>query len=144
MSRMIESLSADERQALIAAARSFLSVPFRHQGRTVQGIDCIGLLVLSFAVIGKPLSNRIDYGRTPSNAKLEVSLVEHFGPAIAGEPEPGDVVSMRWGGEVCHVGIVTPHPDRGIGLIHCYLSSQRVIEHGIDSIWRHRIVGVYR
>ena len=32
--------------AIIAAARAWLGVPWRHQGRTRQGVDCAGLVVL--------------------------------------------------------------------------------------------------
>jgi cell wall-associated NlpC family hydrolase len=35
-----------EPNAIIAAARSWLGVPWRHQGRTRQGVDCAGLVVL--------------------------------------------------------------------------------------------------
>jgi cell wall-associated NlpC family hydrolase len=143
MSRLIEPLTADERLGLIAAARSFMGAPFRHQGRTAEGMDCIGLLGLSFALIGKLLRDRTDYGRIPAHKKLQRELAEHFGPPVPGDPVPGDVVSLAWAGEPCHVAIVTPHPDRGIGLIHCYLHSQRVIEHGIDPKWRSRICGRY-
>ena len=147
MTRLIEPLSADERLALIAAARSFLGVPFRHQGRTVKGMDCIGLIVLAFAAIGKPLRNRSDYGRLPANAKLDRELLEHFGEGFAPdylEPQPGDVVSMTWAKEAAHVAIITPHPDRRIGLIHSSRDFDRVVEHGIDADWRSRIVKVYR
>jgi cell wall-associated NlpC family hydrolase len=31
---------------IVSAARSWLGVPWRHQGRTRQGVDCAGLVVL--------------------------------------------------------------------------------------------------
>ena len=37
---------AGESLAIVAAARSWLGVPWRHQGRARQGIDCAGLVVL--------------------------------------------------------------------------------------------------
>lgn len=152
MTRLTEPLNDEEKVALVAAARSFIGVPFRHQGRTINGMDCIGHLVLSFAAINKPLRNRVDYGRLPANAKLEAALSLHFGPPVAGPPQPADVVVLAWEddpryvGLPCHVGIVAPHPEPriGISLIHCYAISGRVIEHGFSADWLSRVVGVYR
>lgn len=107
-------------------------------------MDCIGLLVLSIQAIGRAVNNRIDYGKTPNMAKLHASMAEHFGPAVEDEPRPGDVVTMRWTKEECHVGVIVDHPERGIGLVHCYRSSEKVIEHGLDHAWRRRIVAVFR
>lgn len=33
------------RAAIITAARAQLGTPFRHQGRSAQGVDCVGLLI---------------------------------------------------------------------------------------------------
>ncbi len=145
MSRIILKLTHDERIAFIAAARAMLGAPFRHQGRTRQGMDCLGFVYLALVAIGKRPNNRTDYGRLPANLKLEQGLLDHLGPPISKRDIlAGDVVSMSWADVDCHVGIVTPHRAYGIGLIHCYLNNQRVVEHGIDATWLNYITGVYR
>lgn len=155
MDRIIPPLSDDEKAQVIAAARALLTVvngravPFRHQGRTLRGIDCIGVLAAAFGVLGYPIEDRTDYGRLPADRKLSASLELHFGPPVQRGPvpadvlQPCDVVAMAWGSENTHVGLVVPHPH-GVGLVHAYLSAQRVIEHRIDDLWRSRITEVYR
>lgn len=144
MNRIIPPLTEEQRAALIAAARSFLGAPFRHQGRRPKAMDCIGLLGLSFTAIGFPITPRTDYGRLPAHKKLQKELAAHLGEPVAGPPLPGDVVSMKWSGDENHVAIVTPHPERAFGLIHSYADAQRVIEHGADALWTDRITGIYR
>jgi cell wall-associated NlpC family hydrolase len=34
------------RTDIVAAARTYLGVPWRHQGRTRAGLDCAGLIVM--------------------------------------------------------------------------------------------------
>jgi cell wall-associated NlpC family hydrolase len=129
--RAIPPLSAPQRTALVAAARSLVGTPFRHQGRTRRGCDCIGLLVLSFALIGLRGNDRVDYGKLPAHRKLAASLEDNFGLPFSGELQPGDVVAMSWGAEEAHVALVCDHPDLGLGLIHSYANAGRVIEHGL-------------
>lgn len=155
MDRIIPPLNDTQKVMVMAAARALLTVanggpvPFRHQGRTIRGIDCIGVLAAAFGVLGYPIEDRTDYGRLPADRKLSASLQLHFGepvlraPVAAGALQPCDVVTMAWGAENSHVGLVVPHPH-GVGLVHAYLSAQRVIEHRIDDLWRSRITEVYR
>jgi cell wall-associated NlpC family hydrolase len=129
--RAIPPLTPEQRLALVAAARSLVGTPFRHQGRTRRGCDCIGLVVLSFALIGLAGRDRTDYGKQPAKRKLAQALEDNFGPPH-GEPlEPGDIVAMEWGAEEAHVALVSDHPDWGLGLIHSYASAGKVIEHGL-------------
>lgn len=133
------------------AARTFNGAKWRHQGRRPEFMDCLGLVVLSLRLIGREVSDRTDYGRTPHNQRLRAGLCAEFGePVPLSELAPGMIVTMRWTGEENHVAIVSPHPDHGLGLIHCYAFAPggavggRVIEHGMDDAWRARIVEAWR
>lgn len=135
---------------VVEVARSFIDVPWRHQGRTRRGMDCLGLVALSFAAVRPGVQDRSGYGRTPYNGALRASLVEHFGPPVSREElQPGDVVTLAWSGEEHHVAIVTDHPE-GLGLIHCYNlapgggAAGRVIEHRLSADWRARVVEGFR
>lgn len=153
MERLIPILTEDQRAAVIAAARSQLKackggpVPFRHQGRSLRGRDCIGLLAYAFGSFFA-IADRTDYGRLPADRKLAQTLAEHFGPPIWTRPvkmenlRPGDVVTMDWGAEEAHVALVVDHPH-GVGLVHSYASAKRVIEHRIDALVLSRISAVY-
>src|SRR5580765_1332200 len=125
MTRILgDSFTAAERQQVIDAARSFIGCPWRHQGRTRRGIDCLGLVALSYGSV-RPVVDRQGYGRVPYNGELRASLVEHFGQPVASaqvgisDLQPGDLLLMTWTSEPHHVAIVTPHPN-GIGIIHSY------------------------
>lgn len=120
----------------IAAARSYVGVPFRHQGRTRHGVDCIGLVVCAARDIGLTLADRTDYPRDP-NGLLPLEMARQFAPVES--PQAGDILLMRFRGEPQHVAILA-----GATLIHGYASIGRVVEHGLDAKWRRRIVATYR
>jgi hypothetical protein len=129
------------------AARIFLDIPFRHQGRDpLIGIDCIGLLVLSGLLAGYRFAahDRTDYGKDPAHGLLEDQLVTAFGSPIP-KPlmQPGDIVAIDFKGAVRHVGIVGEHKD-GLSLIHTNEAVGRVTEARIDPKWHARIAAVYR
>lgn len=145
----MSALTAHERVAFVAAARGFKGARWAHQGRRPGRMDCVGLIALSLAAIGRPVRDRTDYGRMPHNRKLRSELAGQFRAVLDG-PKPGDVVTLRWKGEEHHVAIVTDHPE-GLGLIHCWASvpgvpsgGGRVVEHRMDEAWRNRIVEVFR
>ena len=89
------------------------------------------------------MRDRVDYGREPWRDGLEREMREHFGRPVR-VMRPGDVVLMRWDGhaEPSHVGLIAGTPDR-LTLIHSY-SEIAVTEHGIDDMWRNRILMVFR
>lgn len=121
---------------LVRAARRYIGVPFRHQGRSVLGLDCIGLVVCAARDIGLTLRDRTDYPRDP-NGELPAELAAQTEPADS--VRPGDLALMAFAGQPTHVAILA-----GDTLIHGYASVGRVVEHRIDARWRSRIVSVHR
>lgn len=127
------------------AARAYLGVPFRHQGRDPAiGIDCIGLIVLAGRDAGMafPAFDRTDYGTEPVDGMLQEMLRLAFGPPVS-PMQVGDVVAIDFKGVVRHVGIVGQHPQ-GLSLIHTNMAVGRVTEARIDSKWANRIKGIFR
>ena len=51
--------------AIVAAARTWLGVPWRHQGRTRQGVDCAGLVVLVGRGLGPAIGENVSAGGCP-------------------------------------------------------------------------------
>src|SRR5690606_291727 len=113
---------------LVAAARKYLNVPFKHRGRTEAGLDCLGLVVLAFRDIGVDVGDARNYGRRPEpdHDRLRAALVERFGPPVRAL-QVGDIVTMRWYKQVNHIAIVTDYPYGGFGLIHSLVSVKRVV-----------------
>jgi hypothetical protein len=138
-------LTLRERSEFIAAARSHLGVRFRHQGRSTRGVDCAGLVAVSFAAIGRTIEDCRAYGREPLNGKLRALLALNLGPPVdVGTMQPADVVLMRFRGEPSHVGIVADYPYDGLALIHSFAQVKKVVEHRIDSEWASYIIEVFR
>lgn len=143
-----ETLTAAERLAVIASARALIGRPWGHQGRGPFRWDCVGILDTSFATVRPIPATPTDYGRQPHDLTLRARLCEWLGEPVKREPIPCDVVTWRLVGEENHVGLIVPHPDYGIGLLHCYSRAAgpgggRVIQHGIDAKERRRILEVW-
>jgi cell wall-associated NlpC family hydrolase len=55
--------------------------------------------------------------------------------------QPGDILLMRFNAGPQHFAFLSSSaPDY---MIHAYAGARRVVEHGIDYVWRRRIVGAY-
>jgi cell wall-associated NlpC family hydrolase len=149
--RLIAPLTAGEVPVVIAAARSLLTahdgkrVPFRHRGRSVRGIDCIGLVAYAFAAAGREIRDRKDYGRDPVRDGLRGELVAHLGdPIPKAEMRPGDVLLMRWHQDGNHVALVTDYPLGGLAIIHALAQAGTVVEHRYAEPWVRRTAEVFR
>lgn len=146
---------------VIERARELVTaeVPFLHQGRDFNGIDCVGCLIYAFE---HPLEDVPGYPRDPYRGELDRQLSRIFGEPLqeaqvakggeclcrvdASELLEGDIVSMQYRGPVRHVGIIANHPaypDR-LSLIHTDAMVGKVTEHLLDDMWVDRIVKVYR
>jgi len=145
MDRLIPRLSAAERMAFIAAARSLVGVPFKHRGRSERGIDCLGVVAYALRAVGRePVDERV-YERNPSAdaPRLRASLIAHFGepvPALV----PGCVVSMAWHDLENHVAVIGSYPTDGLSLIHATAAEQRVIETRYGEPWPRRVIEAWR
>lgn len=157
-----EPLTALERAAFQRCVRSFVNVPFGHQGRKPWKLDCAGLLLLAMqgwarsvpftadsvgalvrAWDGRPTLDLDAYGRTPHLDGLQRVVEGNLGPPVA-DMRAGDVVLMRFNGDPQHVGLVTDHPEGGLRLIHTDSSMRRVTEHRLDDTWFDFIYSVHR
>lgn len=124
--------------ALIAQARTWVGVPFLHQGRTRQGVDCVGLAVAVGLELGlfDASIDRTDYGRLPTGGRLARELAARC--KRLAKPQPGALLLMVWNREPVHVALCT-----GPTLIHALYTAGRVIEHGFRARWPERVVGSY-
>lgn len=119
-------------QDLVAAARELIGTPYRHQGRDLRGLDCVGLwLVLldRFGLLTRAQFTRANYGRLPG-PELAERCALHCDRLQA--PEAGALVLIQWPGEPspAHAGIVTPDH-----IVHAHAHAGRVLEHGYREPW---------
>jgi len=127
---------------LVADARALAAtgVPFRHQGRGVEGLDCVGFIIYLMSQRGVVDVDdfRRDYGRLPM-AELVETIAKLCAPIA--EPREGAMVLIRWPGEgrPAHAALLV-EDARGIGLnlIHCYKNAGGIVEHGFRGLWPKR------
>lgn len=121
------------RAEIVREARSWIDVPYVHQGRSRYGVDCIGLvLCVRAAVEDWPLGRTFtrNYARCPKDVLL-LSIVEENATRLE-EPEQGCMILIKWprAATPTHAGI---YADGNI--IHAYQRVMRVVETGFRAHW---------
>ena len=139
-------LSAEEVLSFIAAARSYIGVRWRHQGRSRRGVDCAGLLLCAMHEVPRNTVDAEAYGREPYRNELERVMRANYGdPIPTDQMRVGDAVVMHFNnGAPSHVGILGDYMYGGLSLIHSFALIRKVVEHRLDDEWRGYIVEVYR
>lgn len=128
----------------IEEARRWINVPFRHAGRDVFGIDCVGLPIKILHFLGLTNWDDIAYSRSvnPDRMKSEIEL---FCSKIEGGLEHVQKLDLLWFnvmGSAQHVGVYAGTETNTI--IHAYESAGKVVEHEFTDKWRKRVQTVFR
>lgn len=136
------------RADVVAAARGWLGVPWRHQGRSRAGVDCAGLLI---AIARELRLADVDVGAYPMHAdgsSLRSLCGAYMTSIPIGDAAAGDVVLLcfRAGMPESHLALVTDYPRGGLALLHALNRAHGggVIEHRLDAHWRRTITAAYR
>lgn len=129
---------------IVAAARATLGVPFVHQGRTLRGLDCVGVALHVANVLGVGYVDVEGYPKRPSQGHLEATFEAHVASGVLLRVNKegmarGDFLLMKFKTDPQHVALWT-----GDTLIHSYANVGKVVEHRMDDEWAARIVRVYR
>jgi len=133
---------------LIAEARSYLGIPWVHQGRTKKGVDCVGFILLSMWSLGIKTEEIKGYSRQPDGVLLKHIMDNQPAMRPIGKdekPEKGDIVLFRIRKHPQHVALLTDSNTAELGMIHSYNGGQKkVIEHDFADYWRKKAVQYYR
>jgi len=129
---------------VIAEARSWIGVPFHHQGRTKAGCDCVAVAMACAKKVDCEFEDWTQYGRLPHAGKLQKSFANAGIRIPIKDIAPADGVLITWKIEPHHVGIITRMQTGELGILHSYASIGRVVEHHLDETWRKRIVLAFR
>ena len=119
---------------IISTARIYTGVPYKNGGNNEKGLDCSGLLCLSFKEIGVKLP------------RISWQQAEYFPAINLPNIQKGDLVFfVTVGKNISHAGIVTEViSEDDIRFIHAS-SSKGVIEDNLmNSYWKSRFAKVCR
>ena len=120
---------SERRARVLASAEALIGTPYRWGGTDRSGLDCSGLVQLSYAEAG------LHVPRTTTD------LLRDGRPAA--DPEPGDLLlfSENEPGKPTHVGIYA-----GDGrMIHASSRGGRVLKSSLDTpYWRRNLIGCVR
>lgn len=132
------------REAIVTAARRLKNTPFVHQGRTAEGLDCIGLVLNVAWELGfLPRSYDINgYTRMPDG-----SLFKECDRLLTRvkAPQDGSILVMRFEEQPQHIGFFSTykgHPS----VIHALADRARggkVCEHRLTADWPSTVVGCF-
>jgi hypothetical protein len=133
------------RDDIVTVARSFIGVPFMHQGRTRAGMDCIGLVLNVGWQLGfLPLDYDVQgYSRIPDGR-----LFKECDRLLKRIPAPvyGCILAMKFDAEPQHIGFVGERKGH-LTVIHSLQDRKKragkVIETHLNPPWPARIVGCF-
>jgi cell wall-associated NlpC family hydrolase len=140
------------RAEVVVESRSWLGVPWHHQGRTRAGCDCGGLIGAVAVALGiVPASWWQDtfdplyggYGRAPANGTLRRVCGSFMAKIDPAGMQPGDVMLMKFKSEPQHLAIVANYVHGGLSMIHAMSTVGKVAEHRLAPEWRARVVAAY-
>ena len=140
------------RADIVAEARSWVGVPFVHQGRSRAGTDCgglVGAVAVACGVVSPSWwAEQFDvehggYARTPSHGTLERICERFLQPIDEATMQPGDVVLMSFKTEPQHLAILGNYVHGGLSVIHALSRAGHVAEHRLSAEWRRLVVGAY-
>ncbi len=125
---------------IISIARSCVGSSFRHQGRDpANGLDCIGLIVYVAKAIGLTGFDHKDYKKIPEKFAISrQAIAAGFMACPRNDLTAGHILILKFGKYLEHAAIIS---DRGI--IHACEKYGKVVEHGLDDVWRSRITSVH-
>jgi cell wall-associated NlpC family hydrolase len=134
------------RAMVVATARAYIGVPFRHQGRTSLGLDCAGLVIRVGVELGAlPVGFDVPgYARHPDGVSMLAACRAHLEEISLEALDVGDVALFRILTDPQHLAIVGNYFAGGRSLIHAYAPSRKVTENRLDADWQTKLVGAFR
>jgi cell wall-associated NlpC family hydrolase len=132
-------------EEVLALARTYIGTPWKHLGRTRQGIDCVGLPIS----VGKELGlheypDDVGYRRLSLGADLIKPFAEHCDRiSDLNKLQSGDILIMRDTLFPQHVVMVANEQGR-VSIIHATVHRGAVVEESFTEDWRRKIITGFR
>jgi cell wall-associated NlpC family hydrolase len=133
-----------KRRDIIAEARKWIGVPYRHQGRGKFGIDCVGLLIEVAKGLGRPVNAPSAYSSMPQGYQLLNPCNEQLWKPARQKVIPGDL-GVYWGwneAEPQHFAFIGEHSGR-LTVIHSFSKYNEVVEQAYNRLWEKKFHCLY-
>lgn len=104
---------------LFNSALKYVGTKFLHQGRSIHGLDCLGLLIVSAMDVGIKFDDCLDYPELPNELKLRDELRRQLAISDKGEIH---LIKCSARSPAVHIGLVCDgrivHSIRRFGVVH--------------------------
>jgi cell wall-associated NlpC family hydrolase len=135
---------------IVAEARSWLGVRWKHRGRGREGIDCVGLILKACEPFPEihDYDDAYIYTRTATSGELEAIFARHstrvrLGPGGLEALQDADVLIMRDTVFPQHVGLVATRGGHRT-LVHASVAARRVVEENLTDEHRRLAIAAFR
>lgn len=128
---------------IVAEARRWLGVRWRHQGRSREGVDCAGLVIQVAKATRRSTFDCTDYAREAVDEAMIEICSQHLIRIPMSSIRPGDVAVFRFEHQR-HIAVIGDYLYGGLSTIHAYAPSRRVVEMRLDEAWRNRMMTAWR
>lgn len=144
-------MSQELRQQIVDEAKKYIGVKFLHQGRSIHGVDCIGLIIAVGKSLGYEVADYRAYSRTPDSKTFKNKLAHYLEEIDVADAQKGDIIFLRYGGLLPrHVAIIS-EDQKDISkniepkIIHAINtpSLNRVVEENLET-YRNGITAAFR
>lgn len=137
------------RDQIIAEARTWIGVPWRHKGRSRTGVDCAGMPLEVLRTCGAEIPSELlslEYGAQPDGYALLDLLKAHLQSVPVKARRPGDVAVFLDNRNPRHIGILSMKNGRE-HVVHARYSEVRekrkVVETPLEGEMWNRLVCVF-
>lgn len=128
---------------IVAEARRWIGVRYAHQGRSREGVDCIGLPVCVRAALGLKPMDAFGYAKRSTGTEMLDYCRANMTAVDRSAIQPGDIL-VQIGEVVRHMAIVGDYPGGGLSVIHSFLPNKKVIECRLDATFMAGVRGCFR
>lgn len=120
------------------AARKYIGVPFRHQGRTKDALDCAGLIICVAHDENISDFDFTNYRMQPDAILMRKYLNDNLDRIF--KLEPGCILYMSFYKNPQHLAIYTSNNT----IIHAASLYGKVVEHTFSKFWYTKVKEIYK
>lgn len=124
-------------------AKKWIGTRFLHQGRSKEGIDCVGLVVKVAENLGYSVEDEKGYNRTAQGYAFQKYFDKQAKKIKTSDIRPGDLLIFADSKYPCHVAIYVE--TKGIPcIVHAHALRRKVLEEPFEGEWKSKLRGAYR